>query len=136
MFVKSRDLDPKSFNSKEYHHNHPTERTKVLKEIQTAWNQVKSIADALDVTIYEFTTNSALSQLQTQALDGYDLFMLEAMRVKGISHIITDDGNFATVPELVVFTANRNVIREAKTQNKLFTRNKSVTISSKPRLKG
>ena len=94
----------------------------VIKEIETAWSQVTSTSAPIDVTINEVVTNSALSRFQSQALDGYDLFMLEAMKKEGITQIITDDGDFVTVPGIIVFTANDNVIRAAKAQGKLVTR--------------
>ena len=55
-------------------------------------------------------------------MDGYDLFMLEAMKEEGIAQIITDDGDFVTVPDIIVFTANHNTIKAAKAQSKLLTR--------------
>jgi len=55
-------------------------------------------------------------------LDGYDLITVEAMRVNGIRHIITDDKDFLTVPGIVVLTANSNAVQAAKTAGKLITR--------------
>jgi predicted nucleic acid-binding protein len=122
LFVASEKLDPKVFKAKKYRHNYPDERKKVTKEIETAWSQVTSISTSIDVIVNEASTNLALSRLQGQFLDGYDLFMLEAMQKEGITQIITDDGDFVTIPGITVFTANSNVIREAKSQCKLLTR--------------
>jgi predicted nucleic acid-binding protein len=122
IFVESLNLDPKKFKPKEYRHNYPDERKKVVQEIVTAWSQVKSIAAPLDFTVDETVTNSALLQLQSQTLDGYDLFMLEAMKKEGITQIITDDGDFSTIAGISVFTANSNIIRAAKIQDRLMTR--------------
>jgi predicted nucleic acid-binding protein len=122
LFIKSRNLDRATFKPKEYRHNHPEERKKVIQEIVTAWSQVKSIAAPLDFTVDETVTDAALLRLQSQALDGYDLFMLEAMKKEGITQIITDDGDFCTIAGISVFTANSNMIRAAKNQNKLITR--------------
>jgi predicted nucleic acid-binding protein len=122
LFVNSQNLDRTRFKPKEYRHNYPSERKKVIKEIETAWSQVTSTSAPIDVTINEVVTNSALSRFQSQALDGYDLFMLEAMKKEGITQIITDDGDFVTVPGIIVFTANDNVIRAAKAQGKLVMR--------------
>jgi hypothetical protein len=36
--------------------------------------------------------------------------------------VITDDGDFATVPDIQVFAANRNVVNAARTQGKLLKR--------------
>ncbi len=122
LFIESRSLDPKIFKPKEYRHNYPIEREKVIQEIETAWSQVTSIAAPLDVIIDEKVSNAALSRLKSQALDGYDLFMLEAMKKEDITQVITDDGDFITVPGIMVFTANNNVIRMAKAQGKLVRR--------------
>lgn len=122
LFIKSRNLDRLTFKLKEYRHHYPDERKKVIQEIVTAWSQVKSIAAILDFTVNETVTDSALLRLQSQALDGYDLFMLEAMKKEGITQIITDDGDFSTIAGISVFTANSNIIRAAKAQNKLMTR--------------
>ncbi len=107
---------------KEYRHNEPTERANVVAEVIAAWGQVTSIAVSTDVTIDETTTNASLTRFQTQLLDGYDLLILEAMDKAGVVQVITDDGDYVTVPGIKVFTANRNVITAARNQGKLITR--------------
>jgi hypothetical protein len=44
------------------------------------------------------------------------------MRSHGVVQVITDDGDFSTVPGIQVFTANRNVIQAARAQGRLITR--------------
>jgi hypothetical protein len=39
-----------------------------------------------------------------------------------ILQIITDDGDFATIPGIRVFTSNRRVINAAQQQEKILTR--------------
>ncbi|MDL2121808.1 MAG: PIN domain-containing protein [Deltaproteobacteria bacterium] len=107
---------------KEYRHNLSGERSRVASEIKAAWCQVVSLADPLAVTIDDITATAALNRLQTEKLDGYDLFILESMKNHGIVQVITDDGDFATVSGIQVFTANRNVIAAAKNQGKLKIR--------------
>jgi predicted nucleic acid-binding protein len=107
---------------KEYRHNYPQERANVLTQVQTVWSQVKSIAVPVALTIDETVTNAALNRFRTELLDGYDLFFLETMQKEGISQIITDDSDFATVSDLTVFTANDNVIKAAQSQGKLTVR--------------
>lgn len=111
-----------ALSSKEYRHNHSTERANVVAEIQTAWSQVNTMAQTLDLQIDEQVTNAALSRLSSQPLDGYDLFILEAISKAGVVKVITDDGDFVTVPGIQVFTANRPVIKTAQNQGKLMTR--------------
>jgi predicted nucleic acid-binding protein len=107
---------------KEYRHNFPTERSRLFSEVRAAWAQVKSMADPLDIVVDDPTTDAALSRFETQKVDGYDLFILESMEKNGVIKVITDDGDFATVPDIQVFTANRNIISLAKIQGKLITR--------------
>ena len=107
---------------KEYRHNQPTERTKVVAEVQAAWGQVKTMAAPIHMTIDEPTTDAALNRFVTQPVDGYDLFILEAIAKAGVVQVITDDGDFATVPGIQVFTCNQNVIMTAQHQGKLLQR--------------
>ena len=68
------------------------------------------------------TTDAALARLSSQHLDGHDLFLLESMAGASVTQILTDDGDFCTVPGIQVFTANRQVIEAAQTQGKLLAR--------------
>ncbi len=87
------------------------------------WNQVESIyAVQIDLTLNKITVDAALNRFSTQRLDGYDLFMLESMKQESLTKIITDDGDYVTVPEIQMFTANPSVIRAASRQGKLITR--------------
>ena len=107
---------------KEYRHNLAGERSRVFLEIQTAWGQVIDLADPLAITIDELATTEALNRFQSEKVDGYDLFILESMRNHGVAQIITDDGDFAAVCDIQVFTANRNVIKAARNQSMLLAR--------------
>jgi hypothetical protein len=51
-----------------------------------------------------------------------DLFILKHIKKHGVVQVIMDDGDFATVAGIQVFTANRNVISAARSQGKLLTR--------------
>jgi predicted nucleic acid-binding protein len=108
--------------SKEFRHTLAAERSQVVAEIQSAWSQVKSLAHPLSATIDEPATDAALARLQTQFMDGYDLFILEAMTSNQVAQIITDDGDFATVPGIQVFTSNQNVLQAAIVQGRLIAR--------------
>jgi len=108
--------------TKEYRHNLPMERARVVSEIQAAWGLVKSIGQFLEVQVDGKATDTALSRLSTQPLDGYDLFLLEAMAQANVTKLLTDDGDFTTVPGIQVFTANNNVLQAARTQGKLLIR--------------
>lgn len=111
-----------AIKTKEYRHNLPAERTRVFSEIQAAWSQVTNLAGPLSVTIDIPTTTACLNRCGTEKVDGYDLFILESMKDNSVVQVITDDGDFATVSGIQVFTANRNVISAARSQGKLLTR--------------
>jgi predicted nucleic acid-binding protein len=117
-----RQIFSSTIKAKEYRHNYPTERANVVAEIETAWNQVTSIAVSADINIDEKITQNTLKRFSNQLLDGYDLMILEIMNKANIKQIITDDGDYVTVPNLQVFTANRNVITTARNQGKLIIR--------------
>jgi predicted nucleic acid-binding protein len=117
-----REIFSSTLKPKEYRHNYPTERAKVVAEVQAAWSQVISSAVCTDVLVSEDTSNAALTRFQTQLLDGYDLLILEAMDKAGVTQIITDDGDYLTVPGIKVFTSNRSAIASARTQGKLLVR--------------
>ncbi|WP_353932054.1 hypothetical protein WJM97_05580 [Okeanomitos corallinicola TIOX110] len=112
-----------SINKKEYRHNYPLERARVVSQVQNAWNQVQNTYGVLiNLTLDQATLNAAFHRFSTQSLDGYDLFILESMRQESIDKIITDDGDFVTVPGIQVFTANPRAIAAARNHGKLVTR--------------
>ena len=107
---------------KEFRHNYPVERNNVVAEIDTSWGQVVTMSSLFGFTMDEQITNRAATRLKTQLLDGYDVFMIELINELGSNKVITDDGDYATVPGLQVFTANRNIIEAAGLQRRLVTR--------------
>jgi len=108
--------------TKEYRHNVPAERRRLAAEIQSAWAQIKLIARPADVIIDDVSTEAALHNFSTNSLDGYDLFMIEAIRKIGVTQVITDDGDYAGVPGMTIFTCNANVIALAEQEGKLVSR--------------
>lgn len=107
---------------KEYRHNLPNEHLRVVSEIKSAWAQVTNLAELLTVSIEPATVAAALNRFPAEKVDGYDLFILESMKDNSVVQVITDDGDFSTVPGIEVFTANSNVIRTAKKQGKFKIR--------------
>lgn len=109
-------------SSKEYRHNCLLERTKVINEIKTAWLQIETMAEAIDIQVNNLSIQSALNRIFAQPIDGYDSFIIEGAINIGITKIITDDGDYASTPGVQIFTANNNVIESAKRQSKLICR--------------
>ncbi len=112
-----------SVTPKEFRHNYPSERNRVVVEIQSSWGVATNLAPhSLDIIVDGKMTRAALSRLMTQPLDGYDLFYLEAMKAARIMQVISDDGDFASVPGIQLFTANPTVMKTAQAQGKLSQR--------------
>jgi hypothetical protein len=80
------------------------------------------MASPLDILIDSNLTDVAMDRFSKNTLDAYDVFFLEVMNNNKVPQIITDDGGFATVPGIRVFTANLNVIATAQQQGKFLKR--------------
>lgn len=109
-------------NTKEFRHNFPSERANVASEVQSAWAQISALATSMNAAVDDAMTNSAIVRFSTEALDGYDLFILEAMAAAGTGQVITDDGDYCGVAGIQMFTSNRTVISNAQAQGKLVLR--------------
>jgi hypothetical protein len=62
-----------------------------------------------------------LTQLRAQPLDNYDVLLLQAMSNHSVQYIVSDDGGFAYVPGIRLFTGNTSIISSAEAQGKLLT---------------
>lgn len=105
-----------------YFRNISSARQSVVALIDAAWEQVESVSQHVDVTASLQTVNGARALLASYALDGYDALLLEISRSEGLPQILTDDSDFAAVPGIQMFTANRRVVNAAKQVGKLVTR--------------
>jgi hypothetical protein len=83
---------------------------------------VKAIAIPIKLTVDDATTDAAINRFTTQAVDGYDLLLLEAISKAGQFQVVTDDIDYSVVSDIQVFTSNNRLIQEAATQNKLVVR--------------
>ena len=115
--ANSSDIKPKEFR-----HNYPNERTNVVQEIQTSWQQIEQFGNTIDVLVNDAILTKADTRLAQDKLDGYDLLMIESILTNGINFVITDDSDFGTISGITVFTANWSLINAAQAQNKLVVR--------------
>lgn len=120
--VYARIINQPTLGLKEFRHNVAQQRQFVASEIGTAWRQVKSMSSCAEQMINETCGDSAVQRISSQLVDGYDLFILETGSANGLVQVVTDDGDYSSVPGLTVFTANTNVIESARRQGKLVTR--------------
>ena len=121
IFKRSNDIG--HLSSKEYRHNYPDEHALVAGSVRNAWSQVTMLASSADLTIDERLADTAADHFQQIALDGYDLFLLQAIRNTGIKpvQVLTDDMDYASVPGIQLFTSNGLVIKQARDQGKLLS---------------
>ena len=121
IYCDANRKDPAIYPKKEFRHTCAAGRNEVTKEIESAWMQVQQFSSSIPLTIDDAAVTTFITDLKINKLDGYDLFYLDLLR-KNHLQIITDDGDFATVPGIMVFTANLSVIDAARTCGKLKMR--------------
>lgn len=108
-------------NVKEFRYENPAERERVVGTIKDAWKQVTTLAEPMSgIVLDAATVEAANAELSDVMLDGYDLFMAQQLRSTELAGVITDDADFATVPGITVFTANKRILREARNQDHLY----------------
>jgi len=111
-------------NKKSFRHDYPQQRQNVIAEINNTW----ALADAMtngqtiEIIVDKVAISVAQNRLVTEALDGYDILMVDAVLAAKITQVITDDSDFGQVSGLTIFTANQLLLREAKAQGKLIKR--------------
>lgn len=110
-----------SIKPKEFRHGQPVERQEVVSEVQAAWADVIRVSKPIDCIINPPMTMAALDRFAAQPLDGYDIFFIESLlQSKITTNVLTDDGDFTTIPGITVYTANDRVIQAAAKVDKLL----------------
>ncbi len=109
---------------KEFRHNYSAERNGVVQEMENAWQAVEALGTVLPapLVVDHAATTNALAEYKTLAVDGYDLFFLQAARASAVTQIISDDCDFCGVPGITLFTSNRTVLLAAHAQGKMLVR--------------
>lgn len=107
---------------KSFRTNYPTERVRVVKEIKNSFNIIKDVSDGIIEELDDSILTLMENDLDNNYLDGTDSFLANFAKRNGIDKIISDDGDFATIEDVYLFTANARVIREARKQGKLLSR--------------
>jgi len=121
IFCDANKKNPVTYPKKEFRHSSPALRNDVTQEIESAWMQVQHFSSSIPLMIDDAAVTTFITDLKVNKLDGYDLFYLDILR-KNHLQILTDDGDFATVAGITVFTANVSVIDAARTAGKLTMR--------------
>lgn len=107
---------------KQFRHGYPAERTKVVAEIDAAWQLIEGMSSMIETAVDSALVQHAISRLHRELLDGYDALVVERLAQAGVNQVITDDADFATVSGLTVFTANVTMLNAAHAQGQLAIR--------------
>ena len=110
------------YRLKEYRHQAGDERKSVVEAIESCWESIKNNAEPIDVTYDDRSLQHALAGLTTYQVDAYDYIQIDAMQMHNITDILTDDGDYATVAAIRVFTNRWQTINQARGVNKLIRR--------------
>ena len=111
-----------SLKPKEFRHDCPSQRRKVVTTINDTWSDVLAVSTMLSLTLDSVFMQSALTLFPSVGVDGYDLFMAELALSQGITQIVTDDADYASVSGITVFTSNPKVIQNAQSSDRLLIR--------------
>lgn len=117
LFKATSECDKKMFR-----HQFPDARKKVVSEVRASWDQVKQFATIVDFPFNADAIDRCLKAFDDYLIDGYDSLIFHAMDRRGVRSILTDDSDFATIPDVLVFTANAAVIATARNQKRLVRR--------------
>ena len=97
-------------------------RDQVVRDIRSVWTAIRRISSIIPTPMDTQATLSVQQMLQALPLGPFDLFLVHALRLAGLTGIITDDMDFSFVPDLTVFTSNLAVINRARDTGHLYTR--------------
>lgn len=123
IFCDQNSLPTTSANKKIFRHNYSIERSNVILEVETAWDSIQKMSETFDIVINDAISKEFMKKFQTLLVDGYDLhYLIGILQLFKKPSILTDDGDFSSIPNITLFTANDSVISAANRQGKLLTR--------------
>ncbi|MGV4856400.1 hypothetical protein [Acetobacter senegalensis] len=102
---------------KKYRHYADTENVK--KEITSAWEQICSMSDQLDMVMNCQFNAKLLDLVQNENVDGYDRSLILAAKSNGL-RILSDDIDIASVKSITLHTANSKVVTSSLAAGKLL----------------
>ncbi|MCK0545816.1 PIN domain-containing protein [Pseudomonas syringae pv. aptata] len=80
------------------------QRNAVLAEIESAWEQIQSMASELPTLLPKGTSAELVGIVHAHTVDGYDALYIKLMRDHKIENIITDDKDFKGVHDLNLYS--------------------------------
>lgn len=97
-------------------------REQVVRDIKSVWYTIQQISSIIPTPMEDTATKTVQALLQELPLGPFDLFLVNAMQLAGLTGIVTDDMDFGFVPGITVFTSNLAVIKRARETGHLYTR--------------
>lgn len=80
------------------------QRTIILKDIQQAWEDIKSLAEILPFHTDNQMGDNLIQTMQQYPLDAYDAVFLLTMQKHNIRNIISDDKDFHPISTIDIYT--------------------------------
>lgn len=102
---------------KKYRHYADTKNVK--KEIVSAWEQICSMSEQLDIVMDCQFNAKLLDLVQNENVDGYDRSLILAAKSNSL-RILSDDIDIASVQSVTLHTANSKVITSSLASGKLL----------------
>lgn len=105
-----KSINNQYFDKKDFR-NVTSKRSKVLNEIEVAWDSIKSMSTCLDVHLNQEYSDNVCKILHEGSLDPFDAFYVKIMREHKVDYIITDDHDFCSIDKQIVITSNKKALR-------------------------
>ncbi|HSH25740.1 MAG TPA: hypothetical protein VLA13_09430 [Massilibacterium sp.] len=107
---------------KNYRFEEPAQRKDFLEEFESMYSQINTMADHLPT--FDHVGEKYIGRLVKASLEEYleiaDLVIIKSAESINITDFITDDGDFATMEGITVYTANNKVVEAAKNNGLLL----------------
>lgn len=109
-YVAKEQLQNTDFTRKDFREIEEC-REKVLREINSAWSVICSVAsDCLELNLNLATTKAAHNFMSNTKLDPYDAIFIHFMNSHNINTLISDDGDMMATNISQIITANKKYV--------------------------
>jgi hypothetical protein len=114
-------VDNDDITFKNYRYKETAQRQDFLDEYEAMYEQINGMGEHIPTfdNIGEYP-DTLLRESKEKLLEIADIIILKSAARLNISDIITDDGDFATVEDITVYTANDKIIEAAKANELLL----------------
>lgn len=108
-------LHPEIPISRKDYRNMPTEHEEVGKVMKTALNNVNNICKVIEFNFSASIIDDFVENFTTHRCDIFDYAILKNCVKSKYLNIISDDGDFSSIEKINLYTANENVLNNART---------------------